>query len=138
SSSTRSCSALHASHPPAKDVAVSTCRRLGPARRRARAELPHRSSHLDPVDADRDRPRAAVPVGVLAAAFLFNLGQGVLRPSLPLYLQATFRANYRLVTSIPTVFGLGKWLAGLPTGLALDRVGRRPVMIIGVGGGALL
>ena len=72
-------------------------------------------------------------MGVLAAAFLFNLGQGVLRPSLPLYLQATFRANYRLVTSIPTVFGLGKWLASLPTGLALDRVGRRPLMLIGLG-----
>jgi hypothetical protein len=28
-----------------------------------------------------------LPGSVLAAAFLFNLGQGVLRPSLPLYLQ---------------------------------------------------
>jgi hypothetical protein len=47
-------------------------------------------------------------VSILAAAFLFNLGQGVLRPSMPLYLEQTFAANYRMVTLIPVVFGLGK------------------------------
>ncbi len=68
------------------------------------------------------RPR--VPLAVLAAAFLFNLGQGVLRPSLPLYLQRSFSANYRMVTLIPVVFGAGKWLASVPTGYLLDRFGR--------------
>ena len=52
-----------------------------------------------------------VPAAVLAAAFLFNLGQGVLRPSMPLYLQRTFSANYRMVTLIPVAFGAGKWIA---------------------------
>jgi hypothetical protein len=33
-------------------------------------------------------------VMVLAAALLFNLGQDVLRPILPLYLQHVFAANY--------------------------------------------
>jgi MFS family permease len=79
-----------------------------------------------------DIAAAGPAVAVLVAAFLFNLGQGALRPSLPLYLQAVFRANYRLVTSIPTVFGLGKWLASLPTGSLVDRVGRRPLMIMGL------
>jgi DHA1 family multidrug resistance protein-like MFS transporter len=65
-----------------------------------------------------------LPVSVLAAAFLFNLGQGVLRPSLPLYLQRSFTANYRMVTLIPVVFGAGKWIASLPTGYLLDRFGR--------------
>lgn len=69
---------------------------------------------------------------VLAAAFLFNLGQGVLRPSLPLYLQRTFGANYRMVTMIPVVFGAGKWIASLPTGSLLDRVGRTPLMVTGL------
>lgn len=63
-------------------------------------------------------------VGVLAGAFLFNLGQGVLRPALPLYLQAVFSANYRMVTAIPTVFGAGKWVASLPTGYLLPGRGR--------------
>lgn len=65
-----------------------------------------------------------VPVAVLAAAFLFNLGQGFLRPSLPLYLQRSFAASYRMVTLIPVVFGAGKWIASLPTGYLLARFGR--------------
>jgi MFS family permease len=68
---------------------------------------------------------------VLAAAFLFNLGQGVLRPSLPLYLQRSFAANYRMVTLIPVVFGAGKWIASMPTGYLLGRLGR-PLMIWGL------
>ena len=70
-------------------------------------------------------------VSVLAAAFLFNLGQGVLRPALPLYLQRSFAANYRMVTLIPVVFGAGKWIASLPSGYLLDRFGR-PLMIWGL------
>lgn len=69
---------------------------------------------------------------VLAAAFFFNLGQGVLRPSLPLYLQRAFAANYRMVTLIPVVFGGGKWLASLPTGYLLDRLGRTRLMVSGL------
>lgn len=72
-----------------------------------------------------------MPVAVLAAAFLFNLGQGVLRPSLPLYLQRSFAANYRMVTLIPVVFGAGKWIASVPTGYLLGRLGR-PLMIWGL------
>ena len=69
---------------------------------------------------------------MLAAAALFNLGQGVLRPTMPHYLQEVFSANYRMVTSIPTVFGLGKWVASLPTGYVLDRLGRRSLMATGL------
>lgn len=72
-----------------------------------------------------------VPLAVLGAAFLFNVGQGVLRPAMPLYLQRTFAANYRMVTLIPVVFGAGKWMANLPTGYLLNRVGR-PLMICGL------
>src|SRR4030095_15735497 len=76
--------------------------------------------------------RWQVPVTVLVGAFLFNLGEGVLRPTLPLYLQQVFAANYRMVTLIPVVFGAGKWLATLPTGYWLDRVGRRRLMVAGL------
>src|SRR2546428_1303109 len=77
------------------------------------------------------RQQQRAPLAVLAAAFLFNLGQGVLRPSLPLYLQRSFAANYRMVTLIPVVFGAGKWIASLPTGYLLGRLGR-PLMIWGL------
>jgi MFS family permease len=75
-----------------------------------------------------DRP----PRVVLAAAFLFNLGQGVLRPALPLFMQQAFAANYRMVTMIPVVFGAGKWLATLPTGYLQDRLGRTRLMVAGL------
>ncbi|MGH2780531.1 MAG: MFS transporter [Thermoleophilaceae bacterium] len=71
-------------------------------------------------------------VAVLAAALFFNAGQGVLRPSFPLYLQQCFAANYRMVTLIPVVFGAGKWMASLPTGYLLDRLGRTQVMVFGL------
>ncbi len=71
-------------------------------------------------------------VAVLAGGFLFNLGQGVLRPTLPLYLQEVFAANYQMVTAIPVVFGLGKWIASLPTGYLMYRIGRRPLMAGGL------
>ena len=70
---------------------------------------------------------------MLAAAFLFNLGQGALRPSLPLYLRDVFGASYRMVTLIPVVFGAGKWAASLPTGYLLHRFGRVPLMVTGLG-----
>jgi DHA1 family multidrug resistance protein-like MFS transporter len=69
---------------------------------------------------------------VLAGAFLFNLGQGVLRPTMPLYMQAVFAANYRMVTAIPTVFGIGKWIVSLPAGYLQDRLGRRTLMTAGL------
>ena len=69
---------------------------------------------------------------ILAGAFLFNLGQGVLRPTMPLYLRETFSANYRMVTAIPTVFGIGKWAVSLPSGYLLDVLGRRWLMIGGL------
>jgi len=72
------------------------------------------------------------PVAVLAGALLFNLGQGVLRPTMPLYLQQVFSANYRMVTLIPVAFGIGKWVASLPTGYLLDRLGRRRLMTGGL------
>ncbi len=84
---------------------------------------------------DRDRPGPPWwlgGAGVLAGAFLFNLGQGVLRPTMPLYLRQVFSANYRMVTAIPTVFGLGKWVASLPTGHLQDRFGRRLLMVGGL------
>jgi MFS family permease len=78
------------------------------------------------------RLRWRLPLAVLAGAFLFNLGQGVLRPTLPLYLRQVFSANYRMVNSIPVVFGIGKWAANVPTGYLLDRLGRRRLMAGGL------
>jgi MFS family permease len=73
----------------------------------------------------------AVPLAVLAATFLFNAGQGILRPAMPLYLQKSFTANYKMVTLIPVVFGVGKWAASLPSGDVMECLGRRFLMCFG-------
>ena len=51
---------------------------------------------------------------------------------MPLYLQHVFSANYQMVTLIPVAFGIGKWVASLPTGYLLDRLGRRRLMTGGL------
>jgi len=43
-----------------------------------------------------------------------------------------FAANYRMVTLIPVVFGAGKWVANIPTGYFLDRLGRTRLMVTGL------
>src|SRR3990167_665992 len=93
--------------------------------------MPKRSTGFSS-PADGARLRWQMPVAVLVGAFLFNLGQGVLRPTLPLYLQRVFAANYQMVTLIPVVFGAGKWVANLPTGYLLDRIGRKRLMMAGL------
>ena len=50
---------------------------------------------------------------------------------MPLYLERSFRASYTMVTLIPVVFGVGKWLASLPSGYLMDRLGRRFLMGFG-------
>ena len=50
---------------------------------------------------------------------------------MPLYLERSFSANYRMVTMIPVVFGTGKWIANLPTGYLLGRLDRQ-LMISGL------
>jgi len=72
------------------------------------------------------------PGAVLAGAFLFTLGQGVLRPTMPLYLQHIFSASYQMVTLIPVAFGIGKCVASLPSGYLLNRLGRRRLMAGGL------
>lgn len=57
---------------------------------------------------------APVPIVVCVAAALFNLGQGVLRPTFPLSLQLVVAASYRMVTlgtvtSMPHPGLLGLW-----------------------------
>ena len=72
-----------------------------------------RSSMTRAASPEKDQhARWQAPPAVLAGAFLFNLGQGVLRPTLPLYLRTVFSANYRMVMLIPMVFGAGKWVLG--------------------------
>jgi MFS family permease len=46
----------------------------------------------------------SVPLAVLAATFLFNLGQDMLRPAMPLYLQRSFSVVLMRLTSAVLIF----------------------------------
>lgn len=69
---------------------------------------------------------------LLLAVFLDLFGLGILRPILPLYLQATFDADVLRVSWIPAAFGVGKLLANIPAGLLMDRLGRSRLMAAGL------
>ncbi len=69
---------------------------------------------------------------VLAAVFFDLLGLGLIRPILPLYVQATFGVDVFLVSWIPMAFGVGKIVANLPAGIFMDRLGRWRLMALGL------
>ena len=49
-----------------------------------------------------------------------------------MYLQEIFSASYQMVTLIPLVFRVGKWVASLPTDYLLDHFERRRLMAGGL------
>jgi MFS family permease len=60
------------------------------------------------------------------------LGQGVLLPTLPLYAKS-LGVSFALVSIAVGAPGIGTLLADLPSGILLERVGRRPAMLVGCG-----
>lgn len=73
---------------------------------------------------------------VYLPTFLLSFGEGVLVPTLPLYAQS-FGISFSLVSLVVAASGLGTVLADIPAGMLMDRIGRRPAMLIGVGALAL-
>ncbi len=62
--------------------------------------------------------------------FLINLGYGIVAPILPLYAQS-FNITYVLVALITTSNAAGRLCFDIPLGAVCDRVGRRPLSILG-------
>jgi MFS family permease len=77
-----------------------------------------------------ERFRLLLPVYV--PTLLLSLGQGVLLPTLPLYAKS-LGISFALVSIAVGAAGVGTLLADLPSGVLLERVGRRPVMLVGCG-----
>ncbi|MBI4551310.1 MAG: MFS transporter [Candidatus Latescibacteria bacterium] len=73
---------------------------------------------------------------VYLPTFLLSFGEGVLVPTLPLYAQS-FGLSFSLVSAVVAASGLGTVIADIPAGLLLERIGRRPAMLIGVAALAL-
>lgn len=62
--------------------------------------------------------------------FFINLGYGIVSPILPLYAQS-FNIPYVLVAMIITSNAIGRLCSDIPLGVICDRVGRRPLSILG-------
>lgn len=67
---------------------------------------------------------------VYVPTLLLAIGQGILLPTLPLYAQ-DFGVNFSLVSLAVASVGLGTLIADVPSGMLLERMGRKPVMVVG-------
>lgn len=80
--------------------------------------------------------RSNLLLSVYLPTLLMSLGQGVLIPTLPIYAKS-LGVTFALVSIAVSAPGLGKLLADLPSGVLLERIGRRPSMLFGCGSVAL-
>jgi MFS family permease len=83
------------------------------------------------------RRRSALTPSRLALAvylptFFLAFGQGVVLPTMPLY-ATEFTASLSLVSVAVAALAFGTMLADLPAGMLLERLGRRPMMLLGTG-----
>src|SRR5262245_44488806 len=75
-----------------------------------------------------ERFRLFLPVYL--PTFLLAFGQGMLVPTLPLY-ALRFNDSFSLASLVVSAAGIGTVLADVPSGVLLDRIGRRRAMMIG-------
>jgi MFS family permease len=69
-------------------------------------------------------------LAVYVPTFLLAFAQGMVVPAMPLYAQ-TFVESVGLISISVAALGIGTMLADLPAGMMLERLGRRPMMLIG-------
>ena len=67
---------------------------------------------------------------VYVPTLLLSIGQGILVPTLPLYAQS-FGVSFSLVSLAVAAAGLGTLIGDVPSGMLLERYGRKPVMVVG-------
>jgi MFS family permease len=83
-------------------------------------------------------PRQLV-LAVYLPTFLLAFGQGMMVPTMPIY-ATWFESSLGLVSFAVASLALGTMLADVPSGMILERLGRRPMMLLGtamVGASAL-
>jgi MFS family permease len=74
--------------------------------------------------------RRELALALYLPSFLVAFGQGVLLPTMPIYAME-FTASLGLVSFAVAALALGTLLSDVPSGLILNRLGRRPMMLLG-------
>lgn len=74
--------------------------------------------------------RWALVLPVYLPTFLLAFGQGMLVPTLPLY-ALTIEKSFSLASLVVAAAGIGTVLADVPSGILLDRIGRKRAMMVG-------
>lgn len=77
-----------------------------------------------------NRSRTADILSIYIPAFFIFLGMGIVSPILPIYAR-TFNVDYTLVSLAISMYAIGRFVADIPVGILADRMGRKPIMIIG-------
>ena len=58
------------------------------------------------------------------------MGMSIISPIISLY-ASSFGVNLAVASLTITAHAFGRFLADIPAGIAADRIGRRPIMIVG-------
>ncbi len=96
------------------------------------------SEHVRAHGADGPQPsitpalRKRMLTSLMGQVFLSVLGVGIVGPVLPLYARS-FGVSAALAGSLVTIFGLARLMSNLPAGRLADRIGRRPLLVGGMG-----
>ena len=74
--------------------------------------------------------RRELALALYLPSFLVAFAQGALVPTMPIY-ATEFTASLGLVSFAVAALALGTLLSDVPSGMILDRLGRRPMMLLG-------
>lgn len=85
---------------------------------------------LAPHSPSREGSVASLVLPVYVPTVLLSIGTGVLVPTLPLYADG-FNVSLSLVALAVAAIGLGTLIGDVPSGVLLERFGRKPVMVTG-------
>lgn len=78
-----------------------------------------------------DRSFLRFAVTLYVPGFLVQLGVGIVTPIMPLYARS-FGISFALVGMVTTITAIGRILVNVPLGVVSDRVGRRPIVLLGM------
>ena len=70
-------------------------------------------------------------LSIYVPAFFLNIGMSIVSPILPDYARS-FAVSYTVATIAISIYAVGRLFADLPVGILGDRIGRRPVMLMGI------